>query len=478
MIGCYCGNRQNIPEVIKSTGNQMYITFMSNHEGSSRGFSGFYRSNYGPQHGCGGVLRQSNGTITSLDADGNGLYEDDMDCEWRIYVDENKRVTLNVMDLNLENELFFGCQDYLQIYDGLTKNDELLTELCGSSVPNYTISASSNVRLGSLPHRLEKELCWFQSYVSRAVCGGALNATSTPQTISSLNYPTAAGETVSCTWFIDSGDPSQHVRLHVTDLQLLESWGCQSERLIFSDQPKGDYAQELVYCGSVLPHSFDSIGARVKISYYLRTTSGSHGFQLTYQIADCNQNISKGSGHFVSPKYPSYYPANSNCTIQVTSPENTTLALYFHDFRIEDAPACGKDFLEIKNSSSATVARLCGHNQPSPVFMTDNLATLRFQSDAEGGNVGYDIIFISSTQGPGCGGNITGLESGEFTSPGYPGSFSDPMTCVWFITPDTGRTIQWHVSFMSEPEGDCDNNYVSFYDGFPEFNTLISHYCA
>ena len=40
----------------------------------------------GPEAGCGGTLEQASGTITSVDADNDGKYENNLECDWRIIV--------------------------------------------------------------------------------------------------------------------------------------------------------------------------------------------------------------------------------------------------------------------------------------------------------------------------------------------------------------------------------------------------------
>ncbi|CAG5136887.1 unnamed protein product, partial [Candidula unifasciata] len=463
-IGRYCGTLQNIPEYIQSSGNQLYINFVTDFSYTSDGFSGYYWATYGPAQGCGGVLRQSNGTITSLDADGNGLYEDSLDCEWLIFVGDNKVVNLTITNFTLESGHTECEYDYLSIYDGMTKDDHLLGKLCGSDLPQFPILASSNVMLIIFHTDSSISFAGFQANFTEAnaFCGGAYNATSTPQTLTSPNYPNATGMAVSCSWIIDSGDANQQVRLQVTDLHLETSPRCQHEYLSFRDHPVGTNGQQKFYCGNVIPpHPFNSKGLRVKIIYNLATTSTSRGFQLTYQIADCNQNISLPNGRITSPGFPGVYPRYANCLVRVTSPENTTLALYFNSFYIEEHSNCNFDFLEIKNSSSIVVARLCGNDIPSPIFMTDNVATLRFQTDFSVQHSGYDITFMSSTQGPGCGGNITGQEAGAFTSPGFPASSLNSMTCSWYIRPPARVKIYWWFSSISTPETneDCDSNH-------------------
>uniref|UniRef100_A0A0B7BPM5 CUB domain-containing protein n=1 Tax=Arion vulgaris TaxID=1028688 RepID=A0A0B7BPM5_9EUPU len=482
MIGRYCGNMQNVPEFIRSTGNHMYITFITDFSFTLGGFSGTYETTYGPQQGCGGALRQSSGTFTSVDGDSDGLYESNLHCEWWIFVNDNKVVSLTITGLDIEASQ--DCsRDSLKVYDGLNKDDPLLGTFCGRTLPQQPIWASSNVIFVVFEtDDLISGRGFNASFTeNNALCGGAYNATTNPVTISSPNYPNSTGTAVHCSWIIDTGDSSKQVRLIVSDFQLQVSSNCVDEHLTFRDRPLGNNGQELTYCGNTIPPHFDSKGAQVKIIYFLSTTSTSRGFQLSYQIADCNRNITLPNGRITSPGYPGVYQRNSDCTILVTSPENTTLSFYFKFFEMERHPNCNWDYLEIKNSMSTTVSKECGYTIPSPVFLSDNVATLRFKTDSSIQHPGYDVTFMSSTQGSGCGGNMTGLTAGAFTSPGYPNSYMESSTCTWNLTPPARRPILWRISFMNTPDGaggNCDTDYLTIYLGSTTAAPLLQRFCG
>ena len=63
----------------------------------------------GVSQGCGGLLNASSGTIQSLDYDGDGQYENDLDCVWRIQAPENKVIKLTMGRFILEDS---NCINY------------------------------------------------------------------------------------------------------------------------------------------------------------------------------------------------------------------------------------------------------------------------------------------------------------------------------------------------------------------------------
>jgi hypothetical protein len=52
--------------------------------------------------GCGGVINQTSGTIQSLDYDGDGQYENSLDCRWTKMAAANSIIVLNFTAFNLE----------------------------------------------------------------------------------------------------------------------------------------------------------------------------------------------------------------------------------------------------------------------------------------------------------------------------------------------------------------------------------------
>ena len=68
-----------------------------------------------------------------------------------------------------------------------------------------------------------------------------------------------------------------------------------------------------------------------------------------------------------SPFYPGFYDNNAHCLWRVTVPLRHFIALEFEYFDLEDHPACGNDYLEIRDGPSLRsplIGRFCGSRYP------------------------------------------------------------------------------------------------------------------
>ena len=78
----------------------------------------------GPSQGCGGLLNTTSGVIKSLDHDGNGQYEPDLNCVWQIVVPPDHNVRLHFDQFDLAPQGGEGCldlSDYLQVSGQFTE---------------------------------------------------------------------------------------------------------------------------------------------------------------------------------------------------------------------------------------------------------------------------------------------------------------------------------------------------------------------
>ena len=66
---------------------------------------------------CGKTLTNLAGVITSPDLDGDGKYEDMMECYWIIKAVESHVIILQVLEMELERNYFSGkaCMDYVKV---------------------------------------------------------------------------------------------------------------------------------------------------------------------------------------------------------------------------------------------------------------------------------------------------------------------------------------------------------------------------
>jgi cubilin len=95
LIGKFCGSE--IPQPIKSYGNQLYIRFTSD---SSRGGKGFEIEWDGTSTGCGGITSLTKGSISSPGYPTS--YSHNAQCEWRVSVNEGSSIEFIFTDLDME----------------------------------------------------------------------------------------------------------------------------------------------------------------------------------------------------------------------------------------------------------------------------------------------------------------------------------------------------------------------------------------
>ncbi|KAL5010260.1 hypothetical protein ScPMuIL_012565 [Solemya velum] len=481
LIGRYCGSV--IPGRIRTTGNTMFLNFVSDSSVSLEGFKASYWETYGELQDCGGVLNSTSGSFSSIDIDGNGLYENDLDCRWTIIVGDNKIAKINFANLNIERALGGQCTyDYLKIYDGFSADDPIIGTYCGSAPPGE-ITATSNFLFVHFHSDSQTARSGFTATYSQdnPFCGGTFAASTRAQPLTSPGFPNPVGQTIRCRWVIEAPEEGQQVRLIPNQLNLITDSSCMDEYVEFRDSPLGDRGQSIHLCSIQTGQQFDSIGRTVQVNFATVANSMSQGFSLNYAIANCNQTLRANSGRITSPGFPNNYPTQSNCETTIQTAIGTTLTLYFTSFMVEPHSECRFDYLQINNGSSRNdtiVSKVCGLALPDPVFLTSNVAFVKFVTDLSVTHSGYDISYTATTQGVGCGGNMTGI-NGSLTSPGYPGNYSNQAVCTWLITVPARRVVT--VSFTDmrvSGSTNCDTDYVQVYNGDSERSMTFGRHCG
>lgn len=88
---------------------------------------------------------------------------------------------------------------------------------------------------------------------------------------------------------------------------------------------------------------------------------------------------------------------------------------------------------------------------PNPVFSNTNVLKLKFKQAEQSYGLLYDITYIASDKGRGCGGEVFNY-AGVFTSPGYPNTDRNDSDCTWVI--NVPQTLKVALSFDGKiPKG-------------------------
>jgi len=88
------------------------------------------------------------------------------------------------------------------------------------------------------------------------------------------------------------------------------------------------------------------------------------------------------------------------------------------------------------------------------------------------------IFFPQFLLGMGCGGNITGI-NGSFTSPSYPGNYTERHSCRWLISVPARRVIIMtftDLNLIGSP--DCNRDYVEAYNGDSDRAPVLGRFCG
>ncbi|XP_040824205.1 cubilin [Ochotona curzoniae] len=480
LLGKFCGS--NTPPDVRSSNNNMLLVFKTDSFHIARGWKIIFRETLGPQQGCGGYLTSSNSTFSSPDSNSDGRYDKSLNCIWFITAPVNKQIRLTFNTFVLETESpRRGCvYDYVKMYDGESENANLAGTFCGSNVP-APFTSSGNFLTVQFVTDVTVEREGFNATLTfvDVPCGGTYNATWTPQNISASNLSSPSSSLSICTWVFEA-PVHQQVKITVWELQL-DSQDCTQNYLEFQDSPESRGNPRHQFCGpnaTAVPVFYSSRSTAV-VNFKSGVFSGNSRVGITYQIAGCNREYTKAFGNLRSPGWPENYNNDADCTVILTAPQNHTISLFFHSFRIEDSSGCRQDSLEVRDGnsdSSPLLGKYCGTLLPNPVFSQSRQLYLRFKSNGAVSSRGYEIIWTSSPTG--CGGTLYG-DSGSFTSPGYPDTYPNNTHCEWTLIAPTSRhvTVSFYFISIADP-GDCVQNYLILYNGPSASSPSYGPYCG
>ena len=63
---------------------------------------------------CGGILNDSSGEIRAMDRNNDGLYDNNLECQWSIVCGPNQLVELTILSIDFEMNIFCSF-DYIEV---------------------------------------------------------------------------------------------------------------------------------------------------------------------------------------------------------------------------------------------------------------------------------------------------------------------------------------------------------------------------
>ncbi|XP_043509572.1 bone morphogenetic protein 1 isoform X1 [Frieseomelitta varia] len=459
-----------------------------------------------------------------------GTYPKGLTCNYQFIGKEGQRVRLEFRDF----DLFFGGQhcplDYVKVYDGLDNTSAVIGTYCGQQRNLVLYSSESSLyvlfvtlqRTANTQNRGFKGIFEFsESFVKldfiTAYKGEHIRGSECDQKILSKkessglvvspNFPYPYIPKVVCRYFVYGMQDSQHlerVRLEFVTFKIpknktMGDSSCTDGylKLYLKGQEATDSYDKFDHemCGTESnPSHVVSDGPRLVMVFSSGESQGQgfkarYCFETEYKIpgtaapdGTCNFTYissSRKKGDFNSPRHPSNYPSDTNCTYLFLATPNEQVTLIFDYFKVRTKntnvtvghygmDVCQDDWLEIYNiyrdDTEKLIGRYCGSTAPGPVESNLGALGLRviLHSDSELVYSGFKARYTFEVAKPifgDCGSNISSVNYGIITSPNFPNKYDGPAknlaskTCNWFIRVQPNQRILLNFELFSV-EGD------------------------
>ncbi|XP_043569093.1 deleted in malignant brain tumors 1 protein-like [Chiloscyllium plagiosum] len=469
-----------------SSSNTMTVYFQSDSSNTGPGFTVDYYEVSSIQYArCGGRFDDDSRSFASPNYP--RPYPNDAKCTWFITVDDNKRVRLYFIMIQLEVSPYCS-NDYIAVYDGPTTNSPTLATICTGSKLKFTSSFNTMTVYFQSDSR-NTELGFIADYYEvlphqNVQCGSHLDDDN--RIFTSPNYPRDYPNNARCTWYIIVDD-DERVKVNFANIQLEVSPHCSNDYIKIFDGPSTNSPVIATICtGS--NHEFTSSSNSMTVYFQSDFRNTAPGFTANYYETSANQNTQCGgnldddNGSFTSPNYPLHYPNNAKCIWYISVDNDERIRLNFVKIQLEVSPRCSNDYVTIYDGPSIhspALSTICiGSNLK---FMSSsNKMTVYFQSDSHNTGSGFTAHYheISMVAGAQCGGNL-GHGNGSFASPNYPRNYPNNAKCTWYIFMDSNERIRLGFGEIQlETSPHCSNDYVAIYDGPSTNSPVLATICT
>ncbi|KAJ8936435.1 hypothetical protein NQ318_015581, partial [Aromia moschata] len=460
LIDRYCGT--NIPKLIPSHTNQLYLFFKSDVSRSDHGFRITWSST---STGCGGTLSSPSGSIISPHYP--EPYSRNSECTWKITISAGSRMQLVFSDIDLERH--GQClADYVEIFDGLTSNSKSLGKFCTEG--GSPIISTGNQVMVKFRSDVAFQGRGFQLHYN-TICHNTL--TGFRGIIESPNFPNGYPHNQDCLWDIIVSSRNK-INITFSHFELERSLKYGNGSCLF-DYVEVKYRK---YCGTNNPGLITVDSDHAKVHFVSDKLVLGSGFRLEWQLFGCGGILTHNTGTIMSPNYPKMYPPSVRCEWLIEVDYGSSIQLRFNDVSVEASSSCESyDSVTVYNggdNSSNVLAVICRQKTPTILTSTGNLMFVVFVADYS--HQGRGFIANYTTVPSKCGGHFTAVE-GKIFSPNYPKNYDKNDTCEWLIEVDETHSIDLEFKDLDLLQTDnCSRGYVKIYDGptaaYPVLETL------
>lgn len=454
-----------------------------------------------------------------------GAYPKDMSCTYQFIGKPNQRVRIEFRDF----DLFFGgphCPfDYVRVFDGPDNTSAVVGTYCGqqrnlvlySSEQYLFVHFSTLQRTANTQNRGFKGIFEFsESFVKldfiRENDGMHIRGSECDQKILSKkestgfvyspNYPFPYIPKVVCRYFVYGMQDAQNLERVKLEFSIFEipkgeqkgDSNCTDGylKVYLKGQEVADAYDKFDHelCGNEIPHAVISDGPRLVMVFSSGELQGrgfkaKYTFETEYKIpgtaapdGTCSftyRSTSRKKGDFNSPRYPSNYPSETNCSYVFLATPNEQVTIVFDHFKVKadganttygayGASVCFEDWLEMyvlyRDGTDRFLGRYCSLTAPGPVESPRGAVGIRvvLHTDQENVASGFKARYIFETAKSvfgDCGGNYSGEDSGIVASPNFPANYDAPgkglasRACNWYITARIGYKILINFDFFA-----------------------------
>ncbi|XP_021914332.1 cubilin isoform X4 [Zootermopsis nevadensis] len=455
-----------------------------------------------------------------------GAYPKDLSCTYQFLGLAGQRIRIEFRDF----DLFFGgphCPfDYVKVYDGADNESAVIGTYCGQQRNLVLYSSESSLlvtfvtlqRTANTQNRGFKGIFEFSEsfvkldfivkndgeHIRGSECDQKiLSKKESSGTVYSPNWPFPYIPKIVCRYFVYGMQDSQHLErvrlvfglLDISKGNPKEGTDCPDGylKIYLKGQETTDSYDKFDHemCGEKKqPFVVVSDGPRLVMVFSSGELQGrgfkaNYTFETEYRIpgtaapdGTCNFTYRSGSrkkGEFNSPRYPSNYPSETNCTYLFVPTPNEQVTLVFDHFKVRadnvnstvgsyGVSICQEDWLEMyntyKDGTEKLVGRYCGMTAPGPIESNRGASGVKIilHSDQEGVFSGFKAHYtfesVKSIFGD-CGSNVSGAESGVISSPNFPQNYDGPerglasKTCNWYIIVRPKHKILLNFEFFA-----------------------------
>nr|XP_014268202.2 cubilin [Maylandia zebra] len=478
--GRLCGSSP--PSVLQTTDNHLFIHFVSDASNEASGFKLVFEAH---SQGCGGFIEVNDndppGYITSPNYPQN--YPQNIDCIWVITVPNGEAVQIDFEDQFYIEPTSSCMYDYLELRDGSTSNNNIISRLCGNTRPSTQHSTGSSMWLR---FRTDASVTrqGFKAKYSIATCGGTYigqRGVIYSPGFPGSNYPDSS----SCEWYLE-GPTGHYLTLSYGNFSLQNTDGCSADYVEIREY---NASGRLLgrHCGNNLPAPMETSDSFAYVRFVSDTSGNAAGFRLFFEasVEECGGELNAPSGTISSPNYPNLYPHSRVCRWELVVSPGRKVTLTISDLRLEGSDTyCVFDYVDVMNGLAVDaphLQRFCGTVPAgTQVRSSGNTMAVEFRTDASVSTGGF-LATYSSDEPAECGGILNNPDGGNFTSPGYlVSNYSNNINCEWLIqNPQhiNSSIVVLIEDLHLEDHQTCEADYLQFRLG-DSSGELLGKFCG